>query len=136
MSAPCDMLIVTLYEASYMGYMQAVVLHRTFCTEAQLEGVQQRDGALRSEVEPVEVEPGGLQRDGLLHRGHQLRLLGAAVHCAQQRHHHAVRPVAAEGQWAPVGILQCNHTSAALTDLSLYYPHRTMPIRNRWTTMM
>lgn len=62
--------------------------------------------AFSTHTEAVEVEPVGLQGEGLLHGCHQMGVAAPAVGGSQQCQHQRIAAASREGQRPAIGILQ------------------------------
>jgi len=78
---------------------------RALAAELRGDAGAERHRALGAQAQPVEVEPGRLHRQRLLHAGRERGVVAAAVRRAQQREHERVAVAAAEGQRAAVRVL-------------------------------
>ena len=78
----------------------------TFGGCKQLEAGGEGDGAVGAYPQPVEVEPGALQGQGLLHGDHHLGVAPPAVHRPEQGQHHGVRRTPAECERLVIHVLQ------------------------------
>ncbi len=88
-----------------------LVGYLTFARDVGTQALENRRAAFSAHAEAIEIEPVGLQRQGLLHGCNQVGITASAVCSSQQRQHQRVTVAPREGQRPAIRILQGTFTT-------------------------